>query len=55
MWLLSGNDKKIHAYKSDKLQICEKNIKEYFVEFEDTNDSVILSFGTKLFSDYTKY
>lgn len=55
MWLLSGNDRKIHAYKSDEQQICEQKVKEYFIEYEDTNDSVILSFGTKSFSDYTKY
>lgn len=55
MWLLSGSDKKIHAYKNNEQQICEQNIKECFIEFEDTKNSVILSFGTKSFSDYKTY
>lgn len=55
MWLLSGSDKKIHAYKSDEQKIREQKVEEYFIEYQDTKDSVILSFGTKSFSDYKKY
>lgn len=55
MWLLSGGDKKIHAYKSDNQQICEENIEEYFVEFKDTDNSVVLCFDTKSFNNYKKY
>lgn len=54
MWLLSGCDKKIHCYKSDE-PIYEEKIGEYFVEFEDTKDFVVVRFGTKSFSDYKKY
>ncbi|KAL5240192.1 hypothetical protein ACI65C_007603 [Semiaphis heraclei] len=53
-WLLSGSDKKIHAYKIEEQEILEQNIEEYFIEFEDTNDSIVLCFGTKLFSNYKK-
>lgn len=55
MWLLSGGDKKIHAYKSDKQQICEENIEEYFIEFKDTDNSIALCFDTKSFNNYKKY
>lgn len=54
MWLISGSDKKIHAYKIDK-KIYEQNIEEYFVEFEGTKDSIIARFGTKAYSDFTRY
>jgi len=54
MWLLSGNDQKIHAYKSDEQQICEQKIEEYFTEFQDINKCAPMRFGTKLFSDYKK-
>lgn len=54
MWLLSGNDKKMHGYKSNEHQICEVKIQEYFVEYEDTKHFTILSFSTKSFSDYKK-
>lgn len=54
MWLLSGNDKKIHTYKIDK-EICEQKTEEYFIEFKDTKDSNILCFSTKSFSDYKRY
>lgn len=55
MWLLSGSDKKIHAYKYDEEEICEQNIEEYFVEFTDTKDTIVLCFGTKSFSNSKKY
>jgi len=55
MWLLSGSDEKIHAYKSDKQQICEQKIEDYFTEFKDTNIGISINFGTKSFSDYKKY
>ncbi|XP_027842962.2 KICSTOR complex protein kaptin-like isoform X3 [Aphis gossypii] len=54
MWLLSGSDGKIHAYKSEQQEIVEKKIEDYFIEFEDTKDSIVLCFGTKSFSDYKK-
>jgi len=54
MWLLSGCDKRIHAYKSDERQICEQKIEEYFTEFKGTSDEVSIVFGTKSFSDYKK-
>lgn len=53
MWLLSGSDGKIHAYKSEQ-QIVEKKIEDYFIEFVDTKDSIVLCFGTKSFSGYKK-
>ncbi|VVC32439.1 Hypothetical protein CINCED_3A013557 [Cinara cedri] len=53
MWLLSGNDRKIHAYKSDKQQICEQKVHEYFVEYQDIKYCII-SFSIKSFSDYKK-
>lgn len=55
MWLLSGSDIKIHAYKSDEQLICEQKIQEYFVEYEGAKESVILSFDIKSYSDYKKY
>lgn len=55
MWLLSGYDNRIHAYKSDERQICEEKIEEYFIEFKGTNDEVSVMFDTKSFSDYKKY
>ncbi|XP_025193865.1 KICSTOR complex protein kaptin-like [Melanaphis sacchari] len=54
MWLLSGSDGKIHAYKNEQQQIVEKKIEDYFIEFEDTKNSIVLCFGTKSLSDYKK-
>lgn len=54
MWLLSGSDGKIHAYENEQQEIVEKKIVDYFIEFEDTKDSIVLCFGTKSFSDYKK-
>ncbi|XP_060877730.1 KICSTOR complex protein kaptin-like isoform X3 [Metopolophium dirhodum] len=54
MWLLSGSDKKIHAYKIEEQEILEQKVEEYFIEFEDTKDSIVLCFGTKSFSNYKK-
>ncbi|XP_015364047.1 PREDICTED: kaptin-like isoform X2 [Diuraphis noxia] len=54
MWLLSGSDRKIHAYKIEEQEILGQNIEEYFIEFEDTKDSIVLCFGTKSFSNYKK-
>lgn len=54
MWLLSGCDKRIHAYNTDERQIIEEVIEDFFIEFEDTKDSVVLCFDTKSFSHYKK-
>ncbi|XP_025422864.1 KICSTOR complex protein kaptin-like isoform X2 [Sipha flava] len=54
MWLLSGSDKKIHAYKSDEQKITEQEIEKHFIEYEDTKDSIVLCFDTKSFSNYKK-
>jgi len=54
MWLISGSDRKIHAYKSDEQVICEEKIEEYFIEYKDEKDSIVLCFSTKSFNDYKK-
>lgn len=54
MWLLSGSDKKIHAYGSDEQKMYEEKIENYFIEYEDTKDSIVLRFGTKSFRNYKK-
>lgn len=54
MWLLSGSDKKIHAYKIEEQEILEQKVEEYFIEFEDTKDSIVLCFGSKSYSNYKK-